>query len=76
MDSASFGKRVMRFARRVMFPLFTLLVCFAVVTSSFASDAPAVRPVPVTANRVTIDDAFYVSEVNDPAGGVDQRLSG
>jgi len=29
------------------------------VTSSFASDAPAVQPVPVTANRVTIDDAFW-----------------
>ena len=56
---ASPGKRVMRFADRVRCPLFALLVCSAVVTSSFASDAWAVRPVPVTANRVTIDDAFW-----------------
>ena len=34
-----------------------LLVCSAVVTSSFASDNLALRPVPVTANRVTIDEA-------------------
>ena len=59
MDSASSGKRVMRFADRVRCPLSALLVCSAVVTSSFASDASAVRPVPVTANRVTIDDAFW-----------------
>ncbi len=59
MDSASPGKRVMRFADRVRCPLSALLVCSAAVTSSFASDASAVRPVPVTANRVTIDDAFW-----------------
>ena len=59
MDSASSGKRVMTFADRVRCPLPALLVCSAVVTSSFASDASAVRPVPVTANRVTIDDAFW-----------------
>ena len=59
MDSASSGRRVMRIAGRVRCPLFTLLACFAVVTSAVASDARAVRPVPVTANRVTIDDAFW-----------------
>ena len=59
MDYASSGKRVMKIAGRVSCPLFTILVCFAVVASSFASDAPAVWPVPVAANRVTIDDAFW-----------------
>ena len=59
MDTASSGKRVMRFADRVRCPLSALLVCSVVVTSSFASDTPAVRPVPVAANRVTIDDAFW-----------------
>lgn len=49
----------MRIADRDGCPLFALLVCSAVVTSSFASDASAVRPVPVAANRVTIDDAFW-----------------
>ena len=49
----------MMFADRVRCPLSALLVCSAVVTSSFASDASAARPVPVAANRVTIDDAFW-----------------
>ena len=49
----------MRFSGRVRCPLFALLVCFAGVTSSFASDAPGVRPVPVAANRVKIDDEFW-----------------
>ncbi len=39
--------------------LSALLICSAEVTSSFASDTKAVRPVPVTANRVAIDDAFW-----------------
>jgi DUF1680 family protein len=44
---------------RVRRPLSAVLVCSAVVTSSFASDTSAVQPVPVTANRVTVDDAFW-----------------
>ncbi len=49
----------MRFADRLGCPLSAFLVCSVVVTSSFGSEASAVRPVPVTANRVTIDDAFW-----------------
>src|SRR5271165_2416973 len=59
MDFPSSGKRVTRFSGRVRCPQFALFVCCAVVTSSFASDTPAVRPVPFRANRVTIDDAFW-----------------
>ena len=59
MDTASTGKRVMMFSGRVRCRLPALLVCSAVVTSSFVSDTSAIRPVPVTANRVTIDDAFW-----------------
>ncbi len=67
------GQSVMSFAERVRCPLSARLVCSPVVTSSFASDASvAVRPVPVAANRVTIDDAFWSPEVEDLAGGIDQ----
>jgi hypothetical protein len=50
----------MSFADRFRCPLSVLLVCTAVVTSSFAAEGPAVavRPVPVMAKCVTIDDAF------------------
>jgi DUF1680 family protein len=59
MDTASSEIRVMRFSGRVRCPLSALLVCFAVVASSFASDTTALRPVPVTPNLVRIDDAFW-----------------
>ena len=59
MGSASSGNRVMKFADRVRCLVAALFVCSAVVTSSFGSDAKVVRPVPVAANRVTIDDAFW-----------------
>ncbi len=49
----------MKFADRFRCPLSAVLVCSAVVTSSFASDTAAVRTVPVPANSVTIDDAFW-----------------
>ena len=67
MDSASSRTRPVRIADRVGCPLFALLVCSAVVTSSFTSDASAVRPVPVAANRVTIDDPFWSPKL--PSGG-------
>jgi DUF1680 family protein len=54
----------MRFAERFRCLLSALLVCTVVVTSSFASDAPAVRPVPVAGNCVTIDDTFWSPTLN------------
>jgi DUF1680 family protein len=46
-------------ANCVRYPLSALIVCFAVVTPSFASDTRPTRPRPVPLQQVTIDDAFW-----------------